>query len=292
MKKPTVTVLTTVYNREKYLGDCINSVLASTFQDWELIIVDDCSTDNSFNIAMSFAEEHSRIKAFRNEENLGQFENRNYAASLATGDYIKFLDSDDQIYPHGLEVFVDAASRFPNAGLIISHDKLHELNPYPLEMTSNEAIAAFFINGGFPTSGPSATLIKTSVFKKVNGFPKPYYVGTDVLLWLKIANISSVVKVQPALNWYRQHEGQAIKSGMLSNEYLELDYNFYKEHLIHCPSDILDLNDKAKAMGLLKKRQLRKLLKYLFSTGNVFQCIRIARSNRFSLKDLKYVFVQ
>jgi glycosyltransferase involved in cell wall biosynthesis len=70
---PKVSVLTTVYNREKYLAACIESVLASTFQDWELIVVDDQSADNSVAIARSYAVKDQRIRVFVNETNLGDY---------------------------------------------------------------------------------------------------------------------------------------------------------------------------------------------------------------------------
>ena len=112
---PKVSVLTTVFNREKYLEACIESVLQSTFQDWELIIVDDQSRDNSVEIAQSYAENDSRIHLHVNPINLGDYPNRNYAASLAKGKYIKFLDADDLIYPNGLEVMVKTMEEYPNA---------------------------------------------------------------------------------------------------------------------------------------------------------------------------------
>lgn len=289
MLNPLVSILTTVYNREKYLADCIDSILASTFMDWELLIVDDGSTDASVKIAKQYEAQDNRIKVYINKSNLGQFENRNYAASLAQGIYLKYLDSDDIIYPHGLEVMVSAAEQFPNAGLIISHDRLHEERPYPIEMSSEEACYAFYFNKGFPASGPSSALILRSVFEEVNGFPKPYYVGTDLLLWLKIAQISSIVKIPPALNWYRQHDGQAITAGITSNEYLKLDYLYFLQYLSDSKTKLTP-EDKAEAMALLKKRQLRKILRCLIKTGRFVDILTIFRDNQFRLSDLKYIF--
>ena len=85
----------TAYNREQYIAEAIESVLASTFQDFELIIVDDCSTDATVTIARKYEQQNIRIKVYVNEVNLGQFKNRNKAVSFANGTYIKFFDSDD-----------------------------------------------------------------------------------------------------------------------------------------------------------------------------------------------------
>lgn len=289
MITPFISILTTVYNREKYLTDCIESVLASSFQDWEMIIVDDGSTDNSVAIAKEYEKKEGRIKVYVNETNLGQFENRNFAATLANGSYIKYLDSDDTIYPHGLEIMVNTAKKYPEAGLIISHDKLHEEQPYPIAMNSIESYEAFFFNKGFPCSGPSASLIKKKIFLKIKGFPKPYYVGTDVLLWLKIAQISTIVKIQPALNWYRQHDGQEISKGLTSNEYFKNDYNYYYQYLTDASNPLSEENKK-KALALLKRRQVRRIVKYFIKTGNILETYHLIRYNKLSITDLKNIF--
>lgn len=81
------------HNAAKYIKDSIESVLSQTFKDWELLIVDDCSSDNSVDVAASFADE--RIKIFKNEKNLGAALTRNVAIEKANGRYIAFLDADD-----------------------------------------------------------------------------------------------------------------------------------------------------------------------------------------------------
>ena len=85
MSGPLVSILTTSYNREKYIAECIESVLASAFRDYEYIVVEDCSTDRSYEIALEYAKKDARIRVYRNEKNLGDYPNRNRAASYATG---------------------------------------------------------------------------------------------------------------------------------------------------------------------------------------------------------------
>ena len=95
-----VSIIMPNYNSEKYLQATIQSVLDQTYQNWELIFVDDCSTDNSFDLARSFNDE--RIKVFRNETNSGAAISRNYALRMAQGKWIAFLDSDDLWTPDKL----------------------------------------------------------------------------------------------------------------------------------------------------------------------------------------------
>lgn len=96
-----VSIIMPNYNGGKYLTDTIKSVLAQTYQNWELIFVDDCSTDNSLEIVNSFGDK--RIRILQNEKNSGAAVSRNYAIREAQGKWIAFLDSDDLWAPEKLE---------------------------------------------------------------------------------------------------------------------------------------------------------------------------------------------
>ena len=90
-----VSILVTVYNREAYLAECLDSILSSNESDFEVIIVDDASSDRSVEIAEQYASRDPRVVLHENEKNLGDYGNRNRAASLASGKYLKYLDADD-----------------------------------------------------------------------------------------------------------------------------------------------------------------------------------------------------
>ena len=125
---PLVSVLMTSFNREKYIAISIKSVLDSSFKDFELIILDDGSTDNTLKIANSFAELDNRIRVYRNEKNLGDYPNRNKVASYAVGKYLKYIDSDDLIYPWGLELMVKMMEDHPSH---FHHHFQHNICTYP-----------------------------------------------------------------------------------------------------------------------------------------------------------------
>jgi len=99
----TISIVTPVYNSEKYLADSIGSVLNQTYSNWEHILVDDCSSDNSEAAIKSFQEKDPRIKYHRLEKNSGAGIARNKAIEIAEGNYIAFLDSDDVWHPEKLE---------------------------------------------------------------------------------------------------------------------------------------------------------------------------------------------
>ena len=90
-----VSIITPVYNSEKYLNQCIQSVLSQTYQNWELIFVDDCSTDNSANLIKVFVNKDKRIKYVKLSENSGAGVARNKGIEASSGKYLAFLDSDD-----------------------------------------------------------------------------------------------------------------------------------------------------------------------------------------------------
>lgn len=98
-----VSIITPSYNSSKFIEECINSVISQTYLNWEMIIVDDCSIDNSRDLITKFAKENDRIKPIFLEENVGAAEARNVAIKKSKGQYIAFLDSDDLWKNHKLE---------------------------------------------------------------------------------------------------------------------------------------------------------------------------------------------
>lgn len=95
INEPLVSIITPLYNSEKFIAETIESVLAQTYENWEMIIVNDCSKDNGAKIVEEYIKKDKRIKLFNNEKNMGVSFTRNRALDLSQGKYIAFLDSDD-----------------------------------------------------------------------------------------------------------------------------------------------------------------------------------------------------
>ena len=102
MANATVSIVMPLYNARAYLEEAIESVLAQSFQDWELIVVDDCSTDGSKELAELFARRDSRISVYSNAHNCGAAATRTFGLRYVTGDYLAFLDADDIWLPEKL----------------------------------------------------------------------------------------------------------------------------------------------------------------------------------------------
>ncbi len=98
-----ISIITPAYNADRYIAETIKSVQKQTFNDWEMLIVDDCSIDDTYKVACGFAEKDSRIRIIQHKRNSGVASARNTALDAAKGDYIAFLDSDDMWMPEKLK---------------------------------------------------------------------------------------------------------------------------------------------------------------------------------------------
>ena len=139
----------TAYNREKYIAEAIESVLAQTFTDFELIIFDDSSKDRTVEIARRY-ENDRRVCVHVNTPRLGQFPNRNRAAALAKGKYLKYVDSDDLIYPHCLQVMTHYMEAYPGAGVGICQSLQTDV-PFPIQFQPRGAWGQSLSGAGMPT---------------------------------------------------------------------------------------------------------------------------------------------
>ena len=275
---PIVSVLMTAYNREDYISEAIDSVLASDFQDFELIIVDDCSTDNTPEIIRGYAAMDSRIRYYINEHNLGDYPNRNKAASFATGEYIKYVDSDDLIFPNTLGTMVEAMDKQPGAafGFCDCHPTIKK--KYPILFSGEQAIRKHFLGGGLLQAGPTSSIIRRKPFENIGRFSGKRFVS-DYEAWLYLSLDHSVLVLPPGLIWIRSHAGQEMDVGKL--EYYSLNYKLHREFIKHpkCP---FSSAEKKKILFnyriLLGRRVYQRLLKW-FGLKKTLQTIKDAGEN-------------
>lgn len=168
---PLISIVIPVYNVEKYLNDCMNSVLNQTYQNIEIILVDDGATDNSGQLCEKYKEQDSRVQVIH-KENGGLSDARNYGIDAVQGDYIMFIDSDDQVDLRMVEILVDTLL-CADADIAIC-DPLHVFKPEDIVYTVSkeqkvytreEAICEMWYQKSFL---PSAwgKLYKTSLFKE------------------------------------------------------------------------------------------------------------------------------
>ena len=262
--EPLISVLIVAYNREKYLAQAIESVLASTFTNFELIIVDDCSIDRTLAIAKKFEGEDKRISVYQNKKNIGQFANRNKAAFYAKGYFLKYVDSDDIIYPNTLQFMVDSMMKFPNAalGFCLLNESLNKALPCQIE--SKIALQQHYFSGGLLFVGPSGLIIKRTAFETVNGFEE-FGMPSDNHLSLKIASTYPVVALPKNLFLWRTHEGQVFFENINNHQNILNNYQYSKDIIINYSPLSSDINKRI--MRNLHKIFLSHLLRLIFKKG-------------------------
>jgi glycosyl transferase family 2 len=207
--QPLVSVLVTAYNREAYIAEALESVLAQTMGDFELIVSDDCSTDGTVGIVEAYARRDPRIRLSVNPRNFGDYANRRQAATLARGRFLKYHDSDDVMYPHCLAVMVDTLLHEPTAAFALSASHNWPGGPCPMLLTPRLAYEREFLGSGLFQLGPASALFRTDEFRALGGFPLEG-VASDYLFWIAACAKVNVLLVPGDLFHYRLHAGQEV----------------------------------------------------------------------------------
>ena len=288
MTVPLVSVLMTAYNREEYIAEAIESVLASTFKDFELVIVDDCSSDNTVEIARRYTSD-PRVQLYLNEKNLGDYPNRNRAASLGRGKYLKYVDADDLIYPHGLVLMVETMERFPDVALGLSMPQ-DARRPYPYQLSPKEAYCSHFLNGHHVFSkSPLTTIIRSDVLRTLGGFVADEGPRGDYATWLLIAARYPIVLMPDGIVWWRAHPKQESryreksKAEDISRQYLLTRAALDGEC---CP---LPWAEQAAALCRLERGHVRSILRLALS-GSPAVAWDVFRSSGLSPSSLARAF--
>lgn len=217
---PTVSIIMPAYNTERYLSKCIESIICQSFRDWELLISDDGSTDNTYAVAQKYAETDSRIKVIHNV-NRGVSVARNHCLEKAQGDYLCFIDSDDTVEPSFLEMLVNCAEENDADISQCSFSYVYEdgrIVPDPESASGvyqdNDAVMHAFFNGtvGDIRVGTWAKLFRRNKFGKVR-FDANLRVYEDALYTYQCCRIAEkAVSVGNKLYNYLQREGSAMNS--------------------------------------------------------------------------------
>lgn len=256
MSEPIVSVLMTSYNRERYIAQAIESVLASGFKEFELIIVDDRSKDKTVEIAQSYAEKDNRVKVFVNEINLGDYPNRNKAASYARGKYLKYVDADDYIYPWGLQLLVDMMEQFPEAGWGLCSLEQYVAQPFPFVLSPVEAYTYHYQGPGLFHKAPLSSIIRKDIFNQVGGFSGIRMAG-DFEMWHRLAQKFPVLLMPHGIVWYREHGEQEMQSyAKYLGVYEGIKVNYLKSN--DCP---LDANTRNMLLKNYKKAVQKQMIK-------------------------------
>jgi glycosyltransferase involved in cell wall biosynthesis len=207
LNNPLVSIVLTNFNSEKYIRDTINSVLVQTYQNFELIIVDDCSTDDSINVINSFLDK--RIYVYKNAKNLGISLSANLGLSVSKGMYICRLDSDDLWHPRKLELQTKYMESHPKIGFLFTWaSKFGYITGIQSVIPpTHKYIKASFL---FTSSVVhSSVMFRSSILKKFNGlYNENIRASVDYDLWTKMIGIYGFYCLPKILVRYRIHDNQ------------------------------------------------------------------------------------
>lgn len=274
---PLVSVLMTAYNREKFIGEAIESVLASTYHNFELIIVDDGSRDRTVEIARGYQKQDTRIKVFVNERNLGQFPNRNKAAEYATGEFVMYVDSDDKILENGMSSLVEVMLQNPSSSFGMQCRNVKEVCVLP----SKTAIWNHFFLSPFLVHGPGATILKRNFLCSIGKYPVEYGIPGDMYFNLKACCYSPITLIPFDFMFYRIHGDQELSN---TYDYLYNNFKYLNEAL-----KILPLGLKKEEIEWLNNKNKRRfsfnIIQYFFKTLNVKKTLLAIRLAKFSFHD-------
>ena len=224
---PLVSVIMPAYNAEPFIEEAIASVIAQTVADWELIVIDDCSTDDTVQIVSAFVRQDPRIQLLTNASNMGVAKTRNRGLELCRGQYVALLDSDDYWKPRFLEKMLARAEQTGADIIYCSYELVDEQDEkvcndfiVPPETTFEESIVRSVIL-------PSASLI-TSDIAMESRFPTNMY-HEDIALWFQLLKNGKKARGVPTvLVSYRQRA-----NGRSANKILSAcrRWTIYRKHL-------------------------------------------------------------
>lgn len=238
--KPFVSVLTPVYNGDEYLVECIESVLRQTYENYEYIIINNCSTDRTMEIALAYAAKNPRIRVHSNEKFVGVIENHNLAFGLISPDakYCKVVSADDAILPDCISQMVEVAEANPSAGFIgcyqISEKSVKWQGfPYPKTLLSGRELCREIFLRGDPSFGfgtPTSLMYRADLVRSSERFypnPSPHADTSACFKHLKDWDFAFVYQV---LSFERIHQKtQSSASGEL-NRYSSAYLNDVQEY--------------------------------------------------------------
>ena len=252
-KRPQISIIITTYNRGNFICEAIHSALSQSFSDWEMIIIDDASEDDTEEIVKKYLEKDSRIKYIKNDKNIGKAKTYNKALSIAISQYIAPLDSDDiWLDRDKLKKQVDFLDANPDYALLgggIMHIDAHSKPIKKVLFPVYDSVIRNIILQ-FNPFAQSTLLYRKNVALECGGYSTEYKISDDYELWLKIGLKHKFTNIPQVLSGYRIHGGNITHTKRLTaaREILEIVRKYAQYY-------------KRPTMGIIKA-YMRILLSY------------------------------
>ena len=210
---PKVSVLMSVYNGSRYLQKSLESILNQTFTDFEFIIIDDGSTDNTWEILTKYADQDQRIKLFKNEENIGLTKSLNKGLILAQGEYVARQDADDISLPERFEKQVDFLNKQLKVILVSGNyesiDSEGSLLGKPKPAGGSD-ITAWYLLFYNRIGAHGLAMFRRDPVMNIGGYSESYRYSQDYELWSRLVKVGDVVILPDVLQLYRRNHSGSI----------------------------------------------------------------------------------
>lgn len=211
-----ISIVLPVYNGAKYLRESIDSVLAQTYTNWELLIVDDCSKDETPDIAREYVQRDSRIHYYRNEQNLRLPRNLNKGFSLTQGNYLTWTSDDNRYHPTALERMYAALQNDPAAHFVFASCRIIDGDGNAVEQISVSQESKKQIIGSNPVG--ACFMYTRKAYEAVGDYHPDMILVEDFDYWQRICMRFACVAIEDILYDYRWHDG-ALTSTMRKNQF-------------------------------------------------------------------------
>lgn len=250
MPTPKVSIVIPVYNAEKTLSKCINSLLIQTFKYFELILINDGSKDRSLDICKDFAKKDNRIKVY-NKSNGGVSSARNLGIDSAKGEWLIFVDSDDWVDPDYCQNLLSSASH-PLSFVMSRHDFIGKQSSIIKDcnnISGEERIDFIISNKILDFSGPYCKLFNLKTLNNYNiRFPENIHMGEDGIFFVKYLNATKSLTVLNINNYHYQNNNQS-----LSHKFYDFQSEYYCYKIWKQEIEILFKNKYWESMSDLQK---------------------------------------
>lgn len=232
MQQSLVSVVITTYNRLNFLKEAVNSVKTQTFKNWELLVIDDASPDNTWEWLTELQNE--KIRVFRQEKNTERSAARNRGLSEAKGEFVMFLDDDDRLRPNGLTDLVKPLSSDSKIVAAVGARWKFKEGVYATKIEHprigfKRVIWPELLAGWSSISGQN--LYRTAVVRKVGGYKPDFIPCEDRQLWLRVARLGKVAIIPSIVLDYRAHQKQWRPENII-----EVRENVFQECINNLPT--------------------------------------------------------
>lgn len=226
--EPLVSVVTPVYNGEQYLAECIESVLSQSYHTWEYIIVNNCSTDRTLEIAEAYNTKDRRIQVHSNDRLVGVIENHNRAFRYMSpkSKYCKVVHADDWLFRRCIEEMVTVAEANPSVGIVSSYrldgDRVSlDGLPYPSTLVPGRSICrSSLLGGAYVFGSPTSLLIRSDLIRNRDPFFNNSNLHADTEACYEILQDSDFGFVHQVLTYTRRHEESETSFARRMNTYI------------------------------------------------------------------------